>query len=203
MKPTPVLLTLMFFVLTSCGGRFGKTPAPPAYPVTPEAIGPVRLGLTVAALTNQGLRAEYISKYRAGGWKAWLIYPGITGRPAICAVAFAPGKDAGMNKPITRVESVNPEAGTACGLRPGMPFKTAVGLAGEAVITFYSSIEDSPEYVVFGSRTNTGILFRAASKAASEAGKYIQNEGGIILTGKYRSDARIERILVYSGEFIP
>jgi len=195
MKKILILISIFFLFISCASQKTRQDLTTNNFLITEKSAGNAIIGQKVLDFkTKHTNRIEWKKNYRSN-YNAWIVFKN---KKSLFAFSYPAKTKTSSATEITTIEIKNPAFKTKSGIHAGMTISDAVKIFGKATITIYSSIEDSPEYVTFENYKKGTIQFRVKSLTKSEAGKYMQNEGGIISSEKIYPDSYISCIIIKS-----
>ena len=189
--------------------RLGQTTSQPLSPptstaltISPEGIGPAKVGMTYAQLKKLlAGKAEFkvkspfivdfdaIAVSQGGKEQFYILYP--TGVPLA---------DTDV---IEALVTDNPNYRTAQGVGPGTAIEQAEAVYGKASLS-YNSLNESREYVQFANQPSKDIAFRTKAPPSQPfAGIYPGSKAELKKTSKFQKAASIGLVEVYCRQNCP
>ncbi|HEY9610868.1 hypothetical protein [Allocoleopsis sp.] len=177
-------------------------PASTAFTISPQGIGPAKVGMTYAQLKKQlAGKAEFkvkspfivdfdaIAVSQGGKEQFYILYP--TGVPLA------------ESDVIEALVTDNPNYRTAQGVGPGTAIEQAEAVYGKASLS-YNSLNESREYVQFTNQPSKDIAFRTKAPASQPfAGIYPASKAELKKTSKFQKAASIGLVEVYCRQNCP
>jgi hypothetical protein len=177
-------------------------PASPAFTISPEGIGPAKVGMTLGQLKQLlGDKAEFKTKSpfivdfdaiavsQAGEEQYYILYP-----------AQLPLANTDV---IEALATNNPKYRTAQGVGPGVTIAQAEAVYGDATLS-YNTLNESREYVKFTKLPTKAIAFRSKAPQGEQlAGIYPSSSTELKETKKFQKTASISLVEVYCRQNCP